>query len=169
MKTCQEIYVRKLSSMRTIKIFNPDILFSDIVMSVWCKNLKNINGKIPIHQPLKAQGVYAIDMLPTQEDPEVAWFAASFPINRSWKPEDLSKSNSELSFDIIAAAEIQLNIAVEDDKKIQVKLDTLKFTDSENWSTTKLALPKSILRQVIFSGSVKSPNFLLKNIIIDVE
>lgn len=149
------------------KIFSPSIMLIDSYKQVWCKNIENVDGRIPIHQSLKAAGIYALDIKPDVKSVE-DWFVFSFPLNSQWTTMNLT-SYKLLTFDLVASSGFQLNVDLIDDCGVHVQSEKLRIDYSDIWNTYTVKIDGTLkldIKLISFSGSNTTENFLIRNIVL---
>ena len=150
------------------KIFSPSIMLIDSYKQVWCKNIENVDGRIPIHQSLKAAGIYALDIKPIVDSVE-GWFVFSFPLNSQWCAMDLSIYKM-MTFDIASSSSFQLNIDLINNEEQHIQSEKLRIEYSDIWTTYVVKIDGTLkintIKLISFSGSSTAENFLIRNIIL---
>jgi hypothetical protein len=148
------------------KVFSPSIMLVDSFKQSWCKNIENINGKVPIHIGLKDRGTYALNIKPTKEG---EWFAFSLPLNSQWSPMNLSPFKT-LNFELVSVSTFQLNVDFIDNTENRIQSEKLKIHNNDDWQTIQIKIDSKLklenVKLLSFSGSSNVDNFLIKDIIL---
>jgi hypothetical protein len=147
------------------KIFAPDLMFNDFVSAGWCTNIETRNGRIPIQKELKNSGIFAVEITPKTEK---TYSAFGFPVNKNWKPEDLSNlKNPKLTFEVASARKTNLRIQFQNPKD-EAQVVTIELEEYDDWESKTVDIPQEAikdLRLIVFAvPAIQGNTILMKNV-----
>jgi len=154
--------------MKEHKIFKPDIVFQKFIRSCWSQNIRTLEDKIPINTFLKERGIFALDIDP---DPKQEVYAFGLPVNKSWEASSFSK-DSQLFFKVYSETVMSISVIFQNAKSENSETTNI-VVDKDNlevWKEFRIpVLNPEDVRLVLFSGAATTPNYVIRNIVIETD
>ncbi len=152
---------------KELKVFSPTVLFNDSVQTSWCKNIKTLDGKPPIHPELKVNGIFAISIEPLKDMPE-GWYALGLPFRKDWLAYDASNYKKPcLMFEIISEVPVNINVELSSmtDERFRCNIRS-DHTDNFGEMTVDLSECEFLdnLKMVLWIGSTDSGRYVIRNV-----